>query len=39
VLGTPSVCAKAIGRNVQATRAVARNGGNGRPRQPQRYAI
>jgi len=37
VLGTPSVCAKAIGRNVQATKAVARS--NGRPRQPQRYSI
>jgi hypothetical protein len=37
VLGTPSVCAKAIGRNVQATKAISRS--NGRPRQPQRYAI
>jgi hypothetical protein len=36
VLGTPSVCAKAMGRNVKATTAVARNG---RKQQSQRYAI
>lgn len=37
VLGTPSVCAKAISRNVQATKKAASR--NGRSRQPQRYAI
>jgi hypothetical protein len=36
VLGTPSVCARAIQRNVSATRAVARNA---RTSQQQRYAI
>jgi hypothetical protein len=35
VLGSPAVCAKAMQRNVKATRAMARNGA----RQPQRYAI
>jgi hypothetical protein len=40
VLGTPSVCAKAIGRNVQATRKATSNAsGNGRSRRPQRYTI
>lgn len=39
VLGTPSVCAKAMSRNVQATRKAASSSSNGRPRQPQRYAI
>jgi hypothetical protein len=36
VLGTPSICAKAIQRNVQATRAVAQKS---RPRTQPRYAI
>jgi hypothetical protein len=36
VLGTPSVCAKAMQRNVKGTRAMARNG---RAQRPQRYAI
>ncbi len=39
VLGTPSVCAKAMQRNVQATKAVARKSSNGAATRPQRYAI
>jgi len=40
VLGTPSVCAKAMSRNVQATKkAISSNGRSGRSRQPQRYSI
>jgi len=37
VLGTPSVCAKAIQRNVQGTKAMART--NARKQQPQRFAF
>jgi hypothetical protein len=39
VLGTPSVCARAIQRNVQGTKSASRSNGNGRSRQPQRYTI
>jgi hypothetical protein len=37
VLGTPSVCAKAIQRNVQGTKATART--SARKQQPQRFAF